>query len=192
MSDSQFTATAEAFAQKLRQKYPQHAAALGDHLIAAFVKDHPQYRVTYDGNKAVNVSWTRIKVSTAAASVIPATISPPTPGAGVGTVVARPDDESGSQARTVDKRKHLRVPCKGTRAYIISDNVPGVVVDVVETSRGGLRFVSFERFDQGTAVSVAIHYIAGDQNIFKDGLIVRAWHQRSGMLPNEYAVKFSL
>jgi hypothetical protein len=216
VSNSQVIVTAEVFTQRLKQKYPQRAAALGDHLISAFVKDHPQYRVTYDGNKAVSVSWHRTPASTTTASSTQATVSTLAPGLRVGAIGTQSEqrlksvelspetcsgrardlhinhDDSGSESHTVNKRKHLRVPYRGTRAYIISDNVPGVFVDVVEISRGGLRFVSIERFDQQAAVSVAIHYIAGGQNIFQDGLIVRAWHERTGMLPNEYAAKFSL
>jgi len=79
LSDSQVTVTAEVFAQKLKQKYPQRAAALGDHLIAAFVKDHPQYRVTYDGNTAVSISWHRTPASTTAASSTTASALAPDP-----------------------------------------------------------------------------------------------------------------
>ena len=187
MSDSQITVTAEAFAEKLKQKYPQHASALGDRLITAFVQDHPQYRVIYDGSKPVSVSWPRKRVSPASPPAT-ASASAPTPNA-VATQPHTGQDDSG--VKPANRRKQPRVPCRKIKAYVIADDLPGVVVDVVDVSRGGLCFVSFEQFHPKTAVSIATHYIEGGQNIFQDGLIVRARPKRSGTLPTEYAVEFS-
>jgi hypothetical protein len=191
LSESQITVTAEVFAEKLRQKYPQRASALGDRLIAAFVQDHPQYRVTYDGTKPVSVSWPRKSASTATSPAETASTSTPEPAPAA--VAAQPVSGHDDPAvKPVNRRRQPRVPCRKVRAYVITDDVPGVVVDVVDVSRGGLCFVSFEQFLPQTAVSIATHYIEGGQNIFQDGLIVRARPRRSGTMPTEYAVEFSV
>jgi len=213
--DSQITVPVEVFEQKLRQKYPQRASALGDRLVAAFVQDNPQYRVTYEAAKAVSVSWPRTPDSNPA-TLIPATVSTPAPEDKAGAVepeqqldqkvpsspttsiqiqelaTAHADPVVKPQIPTVNRRKRPRIPCRKTRAYVITDEVPGVVVDVVDISRGGLCFTSFEQFRPKTAVSIATHYMEGGQNIFQDGRIVRVRHKPSGMSPSEYAVEFSL
>lgn len=210
--DSQITVPVEVFEQKLKLKYPQRASELGDRLVAAFVQDNPQYRVTYDGARAVSVSWPRTSVS-APATITPETVSTspalehktaepeqqldreiPGPLAapdrtqelatGQTTVAVEPP------ISTVNRRKRPRVPCRKTKAYVITDQVAGVVVDVIDISRGGLCFASFEQFRIKTAVSIATHYMEGGQNIFQDGLIIRVRHKESGM-PAEYAVEFS-
>jgi hypothetical protein len=212
--DSDITVPVEVFEQKLKQKYPQRASALGDGLVAAFVQDNPQYRVTYDGVKAVSVSWRRTPDSTLGTAT-PATVSTPALEDNVGAVEPeqRPDQKVLSspttsdqprefptghadlgvkpQATTVNRRKRPRIPCRKTRAYIITDEVSGVVVDVVDISLGGLCFVSFEQFRPHTAVSIATHYMEGGQNIFQNGLIVRVRHKGPGTSPTEYAVEFS-
>ncbi len=215
MSDSQVTVTAEVFAQKLKQQYPQHASALGDRLMDAFVKDHPQYQVTYEGGKAVSVSWRRTCASAKTTSFTPTTVSGPAPDSkifatqpeqqlahevqssesysGQAQEHASEYDDSGvrPQVPAINRRKQPRVPCRKTKAYVITDGVPGVVVDVVDISRGGACFLSFEQFRPYTAVSIATHYIEGGQNIFQVGLIVRVRHKQSALLPTEYAVEFS-
>jgi hypothetical protein len=213
--DSQITVPVEVFEKQLKQKYPQRASALGDRLVAAFVQDNPQYRVTYDGVKAVSVSWSRTPVSIPA-TLPPATVSTPALGDKIGAVEpeqrlahealsspatsgqtrelapGHPDLRVNPQIPAVNRRKRPRVPCRKTRAYIIANEVPGVVVEVVDISRGGLCFMSFEQFRLHTAVSVATHYMEGGQNIFQDGLIIRVRHKEPGTLPTEYAVEFSL
>jgi hypothetical protein len=211
LPDSEVVVTAEVFAQKLKQKYPKRAAALGDRLIAEFVQDHPQYCVTYEGKKAVSVSWRRKSVSTAATATAstPApdrttvathpeqkrerkVASAPTDSAQAQEPAAGQDDSADKpQAPAVNRRKQPRVPCRKIRAFVITRDVPGIVVDVVDISRGGLCFLSFEQFSPKTTISIATHYIEGGQNIFQDGRIVRVRQKRAGMLPTEYAVEFS-
>jgi hypothetical protein len=208
--DSQITVPVEVFEQKLKLKYPQRASEMGDRLVAAFVQDNPQYRVTYDGVKAVSVSWPRTGVS-APATMTPATAST-TPALEEKTAeleqqfdqempLAAPDRTQelatgqttvavAPPISTINRRKRPRVPCRKTKAYVITDQVAGVVVEVIDISRGGLCFASFEQFRIKTAVSIATHYMEGGQNIFQDGLIIRVRHKESGM-PAEYAVEFS-
>lgn len=89
-----------------------------------------------------------------------------------------------------NRRRHPRVPCRNVKACIKADEA-NIVVDVLDISRSGLRFATFQQFAPGAAVAVAPHYIEGGQNIFQNARIVRVRHKPSGMLPPEYAVEFS-
>ncbi len=94
--------------------------------------------------------------------------------------------------RTVDKRRHPRIPCKSVRACIKTEQGASIIVDVVSIGRGGVRFTSFEKFSLGTPISIAIYYVEGGQNIFQDGRIIRVQRRASGTRPNEYAIEFSV
>ena len=59
------------------------------------------------------------------------------------------------------------------KAYIKTEG-PGVVVDLVNISRGGVCFTSVADFRLGTKVLIATHYIEGGHNIFS------GWPNRSG------------
>lgn len=59
LSDSHITVPAAQFARKVREKFPQYASLADDRLIEFFVKQNPQYRVTYEGTTPVRVSWDR-------------------------------------------------------------------------------------------------------------------------------------
>jgi hypothetical protein len=90
--------------------------------------------------------------------------------------------------RTVNKRRHLRVSCNASAC--IRTKKATVLVEIVDISRSGMCFRSAEHFYPGTAVSVATHYIAGGQNIFQNGTIVRV-HSPSGTTCAEYGVEFN-
>lgn len=93
--------------------------------------------------------------------------------------------------RTVDERKHPRIPCRNVRACIKTEANPDVVVDVINVSRGGVCFSSYAEFHPGIPVSIATHYIVGGQNIFQNGRIVRMQRSPSATAPGEYAIEFS-
>jgi hypothetical protein len=59
LSDSQITVSASQFAQKLRERFPQYVSLADDRLLEFFLRQNPQYRVIYEGNSPVNVSWDR-------------------------------------------------------------------------------------------------------------------------------------
>ncbi len=92
--------------------------------------------------------------------------------------------------RTVNERRHLRIPCRNMKACINTEQGSSVIVDILNISRGGLCFTSVMEFHPGTKVSIATHYIEGGHNIFQDGRIVRVHSKGSTTLPSEYAVEF--
>jgi hypothetical protein len=89
------------------------------------------------------------------------------------------------------ERRHPRVPCRKVKACIKTEKAASVVVDVVNISRNGLCFLTFEQFCPGTAVSIATHYIEGGQNIFQNGQVIRVQQRPVSNRPGEYEVELS-
>ena len=89
------------------------------------------------------------------------------------------------------KRRYPRIPCRNVKACIQTDEENGAIVEVLNFSRGGLCFMSFERFSPGSPAKIALHYIEGGQNIFQEGRIV-SLRRRSSDSPTEYGVEFSM
>ncbi len=92
--------------------------------------------------------------------------------------------------RTVNKRRHPRIPCRNMLACIRTE-FASIVVEMLNISQMGLCFKSAEQFCPGTEVSVAAYYVEGGQNIFQGGRIVRAQYRTAGILA-EYGVEFSV
>jgi len=92
--------------------------------------------------------------------------------------------------RTVNERRHPRIPCRNVKACIQTEQGSSVVVNLVNLSRGGLCFTSVIEFCPGAQVSIATHFMEGGHNIFQDGRIVRVHSRGSATLPGEYAVEF--
>jgi hypothetical protein len=92
--------------------------------------------------------------------------------------------------RTVNERRHPRIPCRNVKACIKTAQGASVVVDLVNISRGGACFMSSAEFYPGTAVSIATHYIEGGHNIYQDGQIIRVQRMASATLPGVYAFEF--
>lgn len=93
--------------------------------------------------------------------------------------------------RTVNQRRHPRIPCRNVKACIKTEPGATVIVNLLNMSRSGLCFTSFIEFSPGTQVSVATHFIEGGHNIFQEGRIVRVHSKGSATLPGEYAVEYS-
>lgn len=64
------------------------------------------------------------------------------------------------------------------------------VAVVVDISRGGLRFVSFKRYERGDWMRVAAPYTEAGTNIFVPAEIVRVQKRAAAGLPGEYALMF--
>ena len=96
------------------------------------------------------------------------------------------------QGRNVERRRHPRIPCRSVKACVKSEQASPVIVDVENMSRCGVFFASMKRFAPGTAVSIAMHYIEGGQNLFQNCRIVRAEPTTSAAVPNQYGAEFSL
>jgi hypothetical protein len=76
------------------------------------------------------------------------------------------------------------------RACIKTEAHAGVIVDLINISRGGVCFTSNAKFYPRTPVSIATHYIEGGHKIFQDGRIVRMQRKPCSVLPGEYAIEF--
>jgi hypothetical protein len=92
---------------------------------------------------------------------------------------------------TVDQRRYPRLPCRNIRACIKAELNSGVIVNLINISRGGVCFSSYAEFYPGTPVSIATHYMEGGQNIFQNGRIVRIQRSPSASASGEYAIEFS-
>jgi hypothetical protein len=92
--------------------------------------------------------------------------------------------------RTVNERRHPRIPCRSVKACIKTEQGSSVVVSVVNISRGGICFTGVTEFCPGAPVTVATHYIEGGQNIYQDGQIIRVHCKGSATLPGVYAIEF--
>ncbi len=93
-----------------------------------------------------------------------------------------------STAHTINMRHHLRVFCRNARACIRTESA-SVIAELTNVSRRGLCFRTSEKFDAGTTVSIATHYIEGGENIFQSGRIVRVRLSPSGNFA-DYGVEF--
>jgi len=91
----------------------------------------------------------------------------------------------------LERRRHPRIPCRNVKACIKTGQAAPVVVDVVNMSRSGVFFASTNLFNPGAAVSIAMHYIEGGQNMFQKCRIIRAQPTPSATAPSEYAAEFS-
>jgi hypothetical protein len=65
------------------------------------------------------------------------------------------------------------------------------IVDVIHISRGGVSFRSAHEYSEGTAVSIATHYVHGGQNIYQAGVIVDVRRKPSESSHGEYEIQFA-
>lgn len=89
--------------------------------------------------------------------------------------------------RTREDRKHRRIALKRARACIKVAGKPDDEVDVVDFSRGGLRFMSTVDYQPGTRVDVAVPYTQGGANIFIPATIVRVILRARAGVAGDYA-----
>jgi len=93
-----------------------------------------------------------------------------------------------STAHTINMRRHLRIFCRNARACIRTESA-SVIATLTNVSRNGLGFRTSEKFNPGTTVSIATHYVEGGENIFQSGRIVRVRLSPSGNFA-DYGVEF--
>jgi hypothetical protein len=96
-----------------------------------------------------------------------------------------------TQPRTGNERKHTRITMKNTRACIRRLGMKDEVVDVVDISRGGVRFRTFVDYQDMTYLEIAVPYTEGGANVFVPARIVRVGHHPQR--PNtkgEFACKY--
>jgi hypothetical protein len=91
--------------------------------------------------------------------------------------------------KEVNERQHRRITTKA-KACVRSVGNADDIVDVLDVSRGGLRFQSARNYEQGFLIEVAVHYVEGGNNIFQSAQIARKHRRPTSFLPGEYGVKF--
>jgi hypothetical protein len=92
--------------------------------------------------------------------------------------------------RTVDERRHARIPCRNAKACIKTEHGLNIV-NLVNISRGGVCFTSDVHFRPGTRVLIATHYIEGGHNIYQEGTVVRMQSRAVEDFLGEYAIGFA-
>ncbi|MGZ4823118.1 MAG: PilZ domain-containing protein [Terriglobales bacterium] len=93
--------------------------------------------------------------------------------------------------RTGNERKHARIAMKNTRACIRRLGMKDEVVDVVDISRGGVRFRTFADYQDMTYLEVAVPYTEGGANVFVPARIVRVGnHPRRPDTKGEFACRY--
>lgn len=94
------------------------------------------------------------------------------------------------KSRIKDDRKSSRIQLKNAKACMQTPVRGTDVAVVVDISRGGLRFVSFKRYERGDWMQVAAPYTEGGTNIFVPAEIVRVQKRAAAGMPGEYALMF--
>lgn len=92
--------------------------------------------------------------------------------------------------RIVNERAHVRITSKTSQVCIRIPGKEDDIVPMLNLSKGGLGFASHVEYEPGTAISVAVHYVDGGNNLFQPGRIVRVHRKNLPMVPGEYGVKF--
>lgn len=89
----------------------------------------------------------------------------------------------------VERRRCNRVPCRGVRACINTEEATGVIGDMPNVSRNGMCLRTIEQFRPEAQVSIATYYTEGSQNIFRDGRVIWTRYVESGI--SEYGIEFA-
>lgn len=92
---------------------------------------------------------------------------------GQGHTIDRTETPQVGHGRAEDRRKHPRVTVKRIKACLTRMGQIQDVVEVVDVSRGGIRFRSSRQYVIGDWVQVAIPYTPGAANIFVSAQVVR-------------------
>ena len=92
--------------------------------------------------------------------------------------------------RTVNDRRHKRLPIKNTKACLKRTGYPDDIVDVLDVSRGGLRFLSKVDYQPGTRFEVASPYVEGSANLFLPARLARVRSRATADFPGEFALEY--
>ena len=92
--------------------------------------------------------------------------------------------------KAVNERKHLRLQGKGMKACVRVAGQEDDVVDVINYSRGGLRFSSFKTYRAGDNIEVATEFAPTAVNIFQKARIVGMYQRSWGTFAGEFGAQF--
>jgi PilZ domain len=104
--------------------------------------------------------------------------------------LAIPRANRSSLPRTGNTRKHPRIAMKNTRACIRCRGANDEVVDVVDVSRGGVRFSTYIDYPKDANVEIAVPYTEGGLNVFVPARIVRKNTNPTADSAGEFAVQY--
>ncbi len=104
--------------------------------------------------------------------------------------LAIPRAKRSSAPRTANDRKHARIAMKNTRACIRRRGAKDEVVEVMDVSRGGVRFRTYIDYPNDTSVEIAVPYTEGGLNVFVPARIVRKNTHPSADNVGEFAIKY--
>ena len=94
------------------------------------------------------------------------------------------------RTRNINDRKHPRLSLKNMKACLHRDNFADDEVDVLDMSRGGIRFLSLIDYQPGTLVKVAVPYMKDGANVFLAARIVRVKCRPTIDIPGEFGLRY--
>lgn len=94
------------------------------------------------------------------------------------------------RARTGNDRRYNRISLKNMKACLQRQGAADDVVDVVDMSRSGIRFVSMVDYRMGMRLEVAVPYTRGGANLFAPAKIARVQSRPSSGLPGEFGLQY--
>ncbi len=92
--------------------------------------------------------------------------------------------------RETNTRKHLRIKARGMKACVRKSGQEDDVVDVIDYSRGGLKFASYFAYEPGMEIEVATDYSPTAIVIFQKARIVGMYTRPWSTFPGEYGAQF--
>jgi len=104
--------------------------------------------------------------------------------------LAIPRSKGPSLPRTGNDRKHSRIAMKNTRACIRRRGAKDEVVEVVDVSRGGVRFRTYIDYPKDASLDIAVPYTEGGLNVFVPARIVRKNTHPTADTIGEFAIKY--
>lgn len=104
--------------------------------------------------------------------------------------LAIPRASRSSVPRTANDRKHARIAMKNTRACIRRRGSKDEVVEVVDVSRGGVRFRTYVNYPSDASLDIAVPYTEGGLNVFVPARIVRSGARPTADAAGEFAIKY--
>lgn len=90
----------------------------------------------------------------------------------------------------VNDRKHLRLQARGMKASIRMESHEDDIVDVINYSRGGVRFSSFVPYQADDLIEIATDFSPTGVNIFQKARIVGMYQRPWGTFAGEYGAQF--
>lgn len=92
--------------------------------------------------------------------------------------------------RTQNQRRYPRLAVRNTKACLKRAGAKDDVVEVLDLSRGGIRFRSFVDYQIDARFEVAVPYTEGGANIFTQARLVRVQYRPTTRTQGEFALEY--